>query len=98
MLPGVIGSLQATEVIKVVLGLGEPLIGRVLVYDATAMRFHEMRLARDPSCAVCGASPTIRDVQASGLAVTSGHAMDGKGPAREAAAPVACASPSQTCA
>jgi sulfur-carrier protein adenylyltransferase/sulfurtransferase len=55
VLPGVIGLLQATEALKLILGIGEPLIGRVLMFDALAMRFHETRLAPDPECAVCAA-------------------------------------------
>lgn len=53
VLPGVIGMLQATEVIKLLLGLGEPLAGRLLTFDALAMRFRETRLAPDPACTVC---------------------------------------------
>ena len=60
VLPGVIGTIQATEAIKQVLGIGEPLIGRFLMYDALRMRFREIRLTRDPDCPVCGAHPTIR--------------------------------------
>jgi molybdopterin/thiamine biosynthesis adenylyltransferase/rhodanese-related sulfurtransferase len=55
VLPGVVGMLQATEVIKLILGIGEPLVGRVLMFDALSMRFHETRLAPDPECPVCGA-------------------------------------------
>lgn len=54
VLPGVIGMLQATEAIKLILNIGEPLVGRLLHFDALAMRFREMRLAPDPECAVCG--------------------------------------------
>ena len=53
VLPGVVGLLQATETIKLILGIGEPLVGRVLMFDALAMRFHETRLAPDPECPVC---------------------------------------------
>jgi len=53
VLPGVIGMLQATEVLKLILGLGEPLSGRLLMFDALAMRFRETRLAPDPECPVC---------------------------------------------
>jgi adenylyltransferase/sulfurtransferase len=60
VLPGVIGTIQATEAIKLVLGVGEPLVGRFLIYDALRMRFRELRLARDPECPVCGDHPTIR--------------------------------------
>ena len=53
VLPGVIGMLQATEVLKLILGIGEPLRGRLLMFDALAMRFRETRLAPDPECQVC---------------------------------------------
>jgi molybdopterin/thiamine biosynthesis adenylyltransferase len=53
VLPGVVGTLQAVEAIKIVLGLGEPLVGRVLVYDALAARFTQLELPRDPECAYC---------------------------------------------
>ena len=53
VLPGVIGLLQATEVLKLLLGIGEPLRGRLLQFDALKMRFRETRLAPDPDCAVC---------------------------------------------
>ncbi|MCE7934320.1 MAG: molybdopterin-synthase adenylyltransferase MoeB [Chlorobi bacterium CHB2] len=59
VLPGVIGTLQATEVIKVLTGIGKPLIGRLLLYDALAMGFRELRFARDPDCPLCGSRPTI---------------------------------------
>ncbi|HEX5693286.1 MAG TPA: ThiF family adenylyltransferase, partial [Arenimonas sp.] len=55
VLPGVIGLLQATEVIKLLLGIGEPLAGRLLHFDALAMRFRETRLRADPDCPGCGA-------------------------------------------
>jgi adenylyltransferase/sulfurtransferase len=61
VLPGVIGTLQATEALKLLLGRGEPLRGRLLVYDALAMEFREFRIPRDPDCAVCGDSPTITE-------------------------------------
>lgn len=61
ILPGVIGMLQATEVVKLLLDAGDPLIGRLLVYDALAMEFRHFSLRKDPDCAVCGASPTIRE-------------------------------------
>ena len=59
ILPGVIGTLQATEAIKVILGVGEPLIGRFLIFDALAMRFRELKLRKDPDCPVCGEHPTV---------------------------------------
>lgn len=60
VLPGVIGTIQATEVIKLILGIGTSLKGRLLVYDALQMRFQEMVIRRDPECPLCGDSPTIR--------------------------------------
>ena len=62
MLPGVIGTIQGTEVVKLLLGIGDPLIGRLLTYDALGMRFREVKLRRDPKCPLCGQSPTIRDL------------------------------------
>lgn len=63
VLPGVLGSVQATEAIKLLLGIGEPLVGRVLVYDALALRFDEFRIARRAECAVCGEHPSIHAPQ-----------------------------------
>ncbi|HLK71111.1 MAG TPA: molybdopterin-synthase adenylyltransferase MoeB [Steroidobacteraceae bacterium] len=63
VLPGVLGSVQATEAIKLLLGIGTPLVGRVLVYDALSLRFDEFRIARRPECAVCGDHPTIHAPQ-----------------------------------
>jgi adenylyltransferase/sulfurtransferase len=60
VLPGVLGTLQATEAIKLITGIGVPLVGRLLTYDALDMRFGEFQVARRPDCAVCGAAPTIR--------------------------------------
>lgn len=64
VLPGIIGVIQATEAIKLLLGIGEPLIGRFVIYDALRMRFRELKLARDSDCAVCGDHPTIRELKA----------------------------------
>jgi len=61
VLPGVIGTLQATEAIKLLLGIGESLVGRYLLYDALEESFREVRLRRDPECPVCGEHPTITD-------------------------------------
>ena len=63
VLPGIIGTIQATEAIKLITGIGEPLVGRFLVYDALRMRFRELKLRRDPACAVCGDHPTIRELK-----------------------------------
>ncbi len=61
VLPGIVGILQATEVMKLVIGIGEPLTGRLLHVDALDMRFREFRVPRDPTCPVCGESPTISE-------------------------------------
>jgi len=68
VLPGIIGILQATETIKLLLGIGDPLVGRMMTYDALAGEFNELRLFRDPNCAACGENghpenlPTYADV------------------------------------
>jgi sulfur-carrier protein adenylyltransferase/sulfurtransferase len=59
VLPGMVGMIQATEAIKLILGVGEPLIGRFLIYDALRMRFRELKLRKDPDCPVCGTHPTV---------------------------------------
>jgi molybdopterin/thiamine biosynthesis adenylyltransferase/rhodanese-related sulfurtransferase len=61
---GVIGSLQALETIKLITGAGEPLVGRLLNYDALAQRFQTLALPRDPHCPLCGAAPSIRELRA----------------------------------
>jgi sulfur-carrier protein adenylyltransferase/sulfurtransferase len=61
VLPGVIGSLQANEALKLALEIGEPLIGRLLLFDALSARFDEVKVQRDPNCPVCGDNPTIRE-------------------------------------
>ena len=62
VLPGIIGVIQATEAIKLIIGKGEPLIGRLLIYNALAMTFREVKLKRDPGCPVCGDRPTITEL------------------------------------
>ena len=62
VLPGIVGTIQATEAIKLIIGVGEPLIGRFLIFDALRMRFRELRLRRDPECPVCGDRPTVREL------------------------------------
>jgi adenylyltransferase/sulfurtransferase len=59
VLPGLIGMVQATEAVKLIMGIGEPLIGRFLIYDALRMRFRELKLRKDPDCPVCGTHPTV---------------------------------------
>ncbi len=61
VLPGVVGSIQATEALKLALAIGEPLVGRLLLFDALAASFSEVSLRRDPDCPVCGDSPTITE-------------------------------------
>ena len=62
VLPGLLGIIQATEVIKLILGAGEPLIGRLVLVDALAMRFRELRVRKNPECPVCGANPTVKEL------------------------------------
>ena len=59
VLPGIIGVIQATEAIKLLTGVGEPLVGRFLLYDALKMRFRELKVPKDPDCPVCGTHPTV---------------------------------------
>jgi adenylyltransferase/sulfurtransferase len=59
ILPGVVGTLQATEAIKLILGAGESLVGRFLLFDALKMRFRELKVRQDPDCPVCGTHPTV---------------------------------------
>ena len=62
ILPGLLGVIQATEVIKLILGSGEPLIGRLLLVDALSMHFRELRLRKNPECPACGNEPSIREL------------------------------------
>jgi len=62
VLPGIVGSIQAVEVLKLILGKGDPLIGRLLIFDALAMEFSEVKIRRDPGCPVCGDNPTIHEL------------------------------------
>jgi adenylyltransferase/sulfurtransferase len=71
---GVIGTLQATEVLKEVMGVGDTLAGRLLVWDALATRFRTVKLPRDPDCALCGPQATIRDLSAHGAEAAQGQA------------------------
>ena len=59
VLPGIVGAIQAAETLKLIIGKGEPLIGRLLLFDALAMRFRELKLRKNPECPVCGEHPTI---------------------------------------
>ncbi len=62
VLPGILGSIQAAEVIKMICGIGDPLVGRLLLFDALDMQFRTLKVHRDPECPVCGTSPTISEL------------------------------------
>ncbi len=62
ILPGLVGVMQATEAVKLILGKGEPLVGRLLLVDALGMRFRELKLRKDPACPVCGPNPTVTEL------------------------------------
>jgi adenylyltransferase/sulfurtransferase len=85
----VIGVIQATEAIKLLVGIGEPLIGRLLTYDALGMRFREVRLRRDPGCPLCGERPSITDLSLHQAGAAAACAMDGNGHPAAAGAPAA---------
>ncbi|HYM82133.1 MAG TPA: molybdopterin-synthase adenylyltransferase MoeB [Candidatus Limnocylindria bacterium] len=80
VLPGVIGVIQGIETLKIILGIGESLIGRLLLFDALAMSFRELKLRKDPDCPLCGTHPTIRELidyeQFCGLSSTEQAAAD----------------------
>jgi adenylyltransferase/sulfurtransferase len=62
VLPGIIGSLQASEAVKLILDIGEPLTGRLMLFDALDGRFRHMKVHKDPGCPVCGESPTVTEL------------------------------------
>lgn len=62
ILPGLIGLIQATEVVKLILGVGDPLIGRLLLFDALGMKFRELKLRKNPECPVCGDAPSVNEL------------------------------------
>jgi molybdopterin/thiamine biosynthesis adenylyltransferase/rhodanese-related sulfurtransferase len=62
ILPGVVGTIQATEAVKLIIGVGEPLVNRFMIYDALRMRFRELKLRKDPECPVCGDQPTVTEL------------------------------------
>ena len=74
-----IGVVQATETIKLLLDIGDPLIGRLLTYDALGMRFREVKLRRDPNCPVCGEHPSIRDLSIHREGAPAACAVDDNG-------------------
>ncbi len=59
VLPGIVGTIQAAETLKLIIGKGDPLVGRLLLFDALAMKFRELKLRKNPDCPVCGAHPTV---------------------------------------
>jgi adenylyltransferase/sulfurtransferase len=92
VLPGIVGTLQALEVLKLILGIGDPLIGRLVMFDALGFEFRQLTVRKEPNCAVCGSSPTITapidyeafcgirgeeaDVDASGIPALSVEELD----------------------
>jgi len=62
VVPGIVGTIQTMETIKLILGIGDTLAGRILMFDALRMKFRELRLRRDPACPVCGDTPTVREL------------------------------------
>lgn len=78
VLPGIVGSIQAIEAVKMLLGIGEPLIGRLLMIDTLDMSFRTLKVRRNPACPVCGDHPTVRELidydQFCGLPSSNGHA------------------------
>jgi adenylyltransferase/sulfurtransferase len=62
VLPGIVGSIQAAETLKLIIGAGDPLVGRLLLFDALAMRFRELKLRKNPDCPVCGTNPTVTEL------------------------------------
>ena len=62
MLPGLMGTLQATEVIKLLIGIGDPLVGRLLLFDALEMSFRTLSVRKNPDCPICGDNPTVKEL------------------------------------
>ncbi len=86
ILPGLVGMIQATETLKLLLNLGKPLVGRLLLFDALAMQFRELELRKDPNCPLCGARPTLtRLVDHAAFCRTGSPAEEAEG--RQLAAP-----------
>jgi molybdopterin/thiamine biosynthesis adenylyltransferase/rhodanese-related sulfurtransferase len=84
VLPGTIGTLQATEALKLLLGIGEPLIGKLLLYDALAMSFDEVRLKKNPACRVCSENPEITGlIDYEAFCGVPGHDRHEAGPAAD---------------
>ena len=81
--------IQATEAIKLLVGMGEPLVGRLLTYDALGMRFREVKLRRDPKCPLCGENPSITDLSIHREGAVTACAIEGNGHPAAAGAPAA---------
>jgi adenylyltransferase/sulfurtransferase len=79
ILPGVVGVVQATEAIKLIIGKGRPLVGRLMLYDALDMKFRELKIRKDPSCPVCGENPTIHELQDYEFFCGYGRGNEGEG-------------------
>jgi adenylyltransferase/sulfurtransferase len=62
VLPGIVGSIQAVETMKLILGLGETLTGRLLMFDALDMEFRQVKVRQNPNCPVCGVNPTVTEL------------------------------------
>ncbi len=62
VLPGIIGSLQAVEVIKLILNIGEPMVGKLMLYDSLKQKFREMKIRQDKTCPLCGENPTVKEL------------------------------------
>ncbi|MFQ5616348.1 MAG: ThiF family adenylyltransferase, partial [Anaerolineales bacterium] len=82
VLPGTVGTLQATEAIKLILGIGEPLIGKLLLYNALDMSFDFVKLRKNPSCAICSENPTVTElIDYEEFCGVPGHDHEGEGSA-----------------
>jgi adenylyltransferase/sulfurtransferase len=79
ILPGVVGVIQATEAIKLIIGKGRPLVGRLMLYDALEMKFRELKVRKDPSCPVCGDNRTITELQDYNYFCGYGRGEEGEG-------------------
>lgn len=62
VIPGIVGSLQAVEAIKLILGIGEPLIGKLLLFDALSMSVRQVNVRKNPACPICGEQPTVTEL------------------------------------
>jgi bacteriocin biosynthesis cyclodehydratase domain-containing protein len=77
VLPGIVGLLQANEVFKLLLGVGEPLAGRLLMFDAMATAFDEVKIWRDPDCPACGTAPAVQRPASGGREAAHAAATSG---------------------